>query len=136
MRKIYSVAFTALFLSILCTTANAQRKVSSTPPVIKKLVAPVTNSVIGGTTAACDTVNYPISTNWSAVEYTADPDGYVLGNNAFGDLQKANYFDLSSTANTYILGLRIFFSTANSSIAGNLSKNIVFRIFNDNIGKP
>lgn len=135
MRKIYLAGLVACLFVLISSVANAQRNFNHSFSKNKK-IASTTNSVLSSTTADCDTVNYPINESWSNVEYASDPYGYVLGNNAFEDLQKANYFDLSSTANTYILGLRLYFSTANTSVAGNLSKTVIFRIYNDNSGNP
>lgn len=90
---------------------------------------------------ACDTINSPIPGNWTATTYTYNTpfgtiNGYLSGINVDNYSQQANYFDLSATANTYILGTIIRFTKANSNIADDLSKFIYFRVYADNAGLP
>ncbi len=43
----------------------------------------------------CDTLNYPLAgtaTLYTSVDNNNNPNGYVAGNNGYGDLAKANYF--------------------------------------------
>ena len=90
----------------------------------------------------CDTINSPIPANWTATTYAYNTpfpgviNGYISGVNSQNYSQQANYFDLSATTNNYILGLLIKFSKANSNVSANLSKNIIFRVYNDDAGKP
>jgi len=90
----------------------------------------------------CDTVKYQESATWTDTNYrtlTPFPDfygGYVNGTDGFGTYQKANYFDLSGTSFTYILGTSIKFNKANSTKSANLSKIIYFKVYDDNGGKP
>ena len=94
-------------------------------------------SVQNGTTADCDTANYPIDEDWSAVFYTVSDDGdFVSGTNSYGDLQKANYFDFSTTAYTHLTKALFVFAYANSTIPANLSKNVLFKIYDDDNGAP
>lgn len=135
MRKIYVATLSALLLSTICIVANAQRKIGATASKIKPPSAPT--SVVSGTTADCDTANYPINPNWSGNTYIiSDEMDFINGTNSYGDKQKANYFDLSATAYTYLTSIFVVFGEANSSIPSNLSKNILFKIYSDNAGKP
>ncbi len=72
----------------------------------------------------CDTINFPAPPNWSDTFYEIANgpfpgyiSGYINGINASsgGDLQKANYFDLSATSYTHILGTSVKFGKANST---------------------
>lgn len=83
---------------------------------------------------ACDTINSPVSATWSAISYEAiDPFGqkigYINGTNGYGDLQKANFYDLGATAYNYILGTLVKFGKANTATADNLNKYIYFRVY-------
>jgi hypothetical protein len=82
--------------------------------------------------AGCDTVNYPVPTNWNLVYYTSQV-GFLSGTNVLGDLEMANYFDLSTTSVAYISGAFVYFAVANSSTPANLSKDVVFKVY-DNTG--
>ncbi len=90
----------------------------------------------------CDTINMPVPNNWSDTTYEAPSPffgfsgGYINGVNWTGNYQKANYFDLSSTSNNYILGAIIKFGKANSTSSGNLSKLVFFKVYDDNGGMP
>jgi len=127
----------ALLLTNVFSVANAQRKVGTLLPSTKKITVPSVGNVVSGTTADCDTVNYPIDENWSGSTYWYNDElDFYNGTNSFDDKQKANYFNLSSTAYTHLTSIFVAFGDATSSIPGNLSKNLSFRIYADNAGKP
>ena len=88
----------------------------------------------------CDTINSPIASNWTATAYTYNTffgsSGYLSGVNEENYTQQANYFNLSGTSNAYILGTAVKFSKANSNVPGDLLKNVIFRLYNDDAGKP
>ncbi|NNV55874.1 T9SS type A sorting domain-containing protein [Limnovirga soli] len=91
----------------------------------------------------CDTINLPLNGSWTPTAYVEETffpgviAGYVSGINIEDIPQQANYFDLSGTSNTHILGVIVSFSKANSNVPGNLSKNIIFRVYaDDGTGKP
>ena len=70
--------------------------------------------------------------NDSAALYIANAGGYVAGNNVYGDLAKAEYYD--STSYNYrnvIKGVYVYFGVAKGS-----QSNIAFSIWNDNNGSP
>lgn len=85
-----------------------------------------------GTT--CDTINMPVPGNWSGITYNApDPfgftSGYINGTNWLNDLHKANYFDLTGTSFSFLLGTIVKFGKANTATAENLSKPILFKVY-------
>lgn len=91
------------------------------------------------TTADCDTINYPLPSNWSLIYYwVGSPagDGYVAGTNGNNEKQKANYFDLSASSFNYIYGVLFYFGVANSSATVDLAKNVMFKVYADSAGSP
>ena len=140
MRKLYRSALTVIICTLCFTVTQAQRTIgkiiSSHKPVLQHV-----NSFVGNTTADCDTINYPIDTSWSADSYVFDNDdivdsGFLNGTNFYEDKQKANYFDLSATAYTYLTSAFIAFGSANSSEVADMSKKILFKVYGDNAGAP
>ncbi|MEP6845129.1 MAG: hypothetical protein ABI861_03970, partial [Panacibacter sp.] len=135
MRKIYLAVLATVLFSSSLTVAQAQRKVGT--KLNKNVNIKPVNSVVSGTTADCDTANYPIDPNWTGTTYVANDNGdFFNGTNSFGDKQKANYFNLSTTAYTYLTSVFVAFGSANSAVPGNFAKNISFRVYGDNAGKP
>jgi hypothetical protein len=135
MRKLYPPVLAVIICTLCFTTTQAQRKLSSaqhkiTKPSLAGIVSPQ------GTTADCDTINYPIDTSWAGTTYQVALGDYVNGTNHFGDLQKANFFDQSATANAYLTSTFVAFGNANSSVAAHLSDSIFFRVYADNAGTP
>ncbi len=136
MKKNYLIFF---FLSnfLFAKSVNAQKEPDSAVPV-KPLQTFGTN--FGSkTTADCDTVNYPLPGNWSLTYYMVGSpagDGYVAGTNEYDNKQKANYFDLSASSFMYIYGASFYFGVANSAVAANLAKNVMFKVYTDNGGSP
>ena len=136
MRKLYPPVLAVIICTLWFTTAQAQRKLNRTQHAITK---PFLTGIVSpqGTTADCDTINYPIDTSWAGTTYVVNDQGdFVNGTNHFGDLQKANFFDLSATANAYLTSAFIAFGNANSSVAAHLSDSIFFRVYADTAGKP
>ncbi len=88
----------------------------------------------------CDTINSPVPGNWTSNNYTAPGFfgiiGYIAGLNEYGFTRQANYFDLSATSNTHILGAVIKFTKANSNVATRLDSLVYFRVYADDAGKP
>lgn len=135
MRKIYTAALCAILFITFCTNAHAQRKPGAISA--KKITLPSISYGVGGTTADCDTANYPIDENWTGTTYIiSDNSDFINGTNSYGDRQKANYFNLSATAYTHLTSVFVAFGEATTAIAGNFSKNISFRVYADNAGKP
>ena len=86
-----------------------------------------------GPAGACDTVNLDAANNWHAFYYSYGTDGYIFGTSdnspTFKITEDANYFDISSTANNYITGGLAYFAFANSSVAANNAKSMVFSVY-------
>ncbi len=115
MKKIYLLLLVVTTFSCV----NAQRKSNFTkfaPKAGRKLFMPQ-NALLGG----CDTLNFPVPASWGErAIYVFDNDGiidsgYLTGTNYYGDLQKAQYFDASSTSDAYISQALIGFGVAYSS---------------------
>lgn len=93
---------------------------------------------------SCDTTKFDEATAaWSAVNYYAPgpfglayPAGFIAGSNGLNYVQKANYFDLSSSSYSYLQGTIIKFLKANSYYPANLSKVISFKVYADSSGVP
>src|SRR5690349_4466836 len=103
MRKFYPAILAVLVCTLCYTTLQAQRKVGKLRPAVTNRFNPADIKGVQGTTADCDTINYPIDTSWDGTTYLVNDDGdFVNGTNSYGDLQKANFFDLSGTANSYL----------------------------------
>jgi PKD repeat protein len=86
-------------------------------------------TVTNGTTQTCDTLHYPLS--GTATLYSTTGGGYVAGNNEYGDLGKADYFDTYSPY-TKIYGAYFWFGHAVASG----SENITFNVYNGTSGTP
>lgn len=84
-------------------------------------------TVTNGSTQTCDTLHYPLS--GTPVLYGSSGMGYVGGNNSYGDIAKADYFD-SYSPYTTIYGAYFWFGVATDD--GSTS-NITFNVW-DNSG--
>lgn len=131
MRKLCIGLGVAFFFALLSTTTKAQtsEEIYDVPSFVN-------------TTGDCDTLNYPIHPQWRRHLYKYyDEDSTVLGFyngvSYLGDLQKANYFDISSTPTmSYISAVRIAFNYAYSPVTSELQKDILIKILKDDNGKP
>ena len=137
MRKIYL----ALFLALLCVNLlQAQRSTSGKIAVQSTLLTSSAFLGAKGTTSDCDTSNFEESSNWVLNYYvtgTMGADGYVAGTNKYGDKQKANYFDLSATTYSYTTGCLFYFAVANTNKSADLTKKVIFRVYDAGIdGNP
>lgn len=137
MRKLYLTLLTA---SLLTSVTFGQRKIGTQLVNPKISSHPVLNGPAGGT-ADCDTLNYPFPASWNPTAYYADDGngnigGFISGDNVYGDMQKANFFNTSTSSYTYITGASIFFAVANTNTPANLSKNVLFKVYSDASGKP
>ena len=134
MKKIYVLLVVSL---AVIGSVQAQRKVGAAHSVktLKNTSGSFTNGIQGG---GCDTINYPFPGNWNLTVYslTSPGSGYVSGTNSTDDKQKANYFDLSATSDSYITGTAVYFGYANSSNSANLSKYVYFKVYADDNGTP
>jgi len=118
---------------LFLTSIHAQRKTSGSIPGSKISKLPFNSTFkTEGTTADCDTSNFEEAANWTITYYitgTGGKDGFVSGTNKYLDKQKANFFDLSSTTYAYTTGCLFYFGKANSNKAENLSKNLIFKVY-------
>lgn len=146
--------------SLLFTTAlfcvcvvNAQRKTNmQANPILVKKISGISSHLNGKPEAAgCDTLKLDSSNNWSPYYYTyINPDsafrGYVLGVSNINDgstsyldtiKEDANYYDISGTNYNYITGGLARFAIANSNKAADLTKNLIFKVYDDDgTGEP
>jgi hypothetical protein len=138
MRRIYILIIPCLLFGL---TIQAQRQHGPVSGLKgNKALLKLSKAPAGSTQkpeAACDTVNFPIPSDWNLVWYYApDTTGFVSGTNGWGDKEIANYFDLSNSSEAYISGAFVAFGVANSSTPANLSKNVVFKVYADAGGVP
>ncbi|MEW6468147.1 MAG: PKD domain-containing protein [Bacteroidota bacterium] len=87
---------------------------------------------------ACDTLNWPISSGWTGVNYyiTATPQfssGWVNGVNTYADREKAQYFDASSSPYSLLHG---FFLQVGKAYSSNPNKIVTFRVYDGTSGTP
>lgn len=82
-------------------------------------------------------INLPTPGSWSLVNYgTGTPifaDGFVNGNNTYGDREKAMYFDASASANTMMTQVYVGFDHAYSATP---SKTVAIRVYDGTGGTP
>jgi len=142
MRKLYPPVLAVVICTLCFTTTQAQRKLNKIQRATTKPSVDAGIASPQGTTADCDTIDLATAVDsWDTNAFTfdaADPidTGFITGTNIYLDKQKANYFDLSATSYTYFSGVFVAFGAANSSVAANMSKNILFRIYEDSAGQP
>ena len=79
-------------------------------------------------TMECDTLNYPLS--GTATLYTSINGGYVLGNNGYGDLAKAQYFTLPSGYDN-LTALFFWFGVVKD---GGNGTQVTFKVWDENNG--
>ena len=131
-----------LFCSLI---VNAQKHIAT--PVSAKKIGIDKHSLTQKPMAACDTLKfdsaYSLTNPWtgSYYPYYSTPNdivGYIFGT---GDLapyvnftvnEDANYYDVSGSDNNYITGGLAQFAYANSNKAADLSKDLIFKVYDDN----
>jgi len=140
MRKFY-LSLLALTLLSISLISQAQQRLG---PVTKQKATGLpelsSNFRTPGTTSDCDTtyLNQAFE-NWSDYYYTTSYPGYIFGvinYPGFTFKQSGNFFDLSGTSYSYITGAAILFNFANSNVASELNKNVIFHVYDDNGGIP
>lgn len=107
-------------VSLTVTNANGNNTVTKTNLIT--VIEPPT----------CLTVNLPVPSGWTIVNYTAGTNavnGFVNGMNSDLDRQKAMFFNLSATNNTTLTSVAIGFGRANTFLD---TKVIPIRVFNAN----
>ena len=132
MKKCLLIAITLFF----AFTINAQKHTAKPFPAKKAFLS---NQLTGKpTAAACDTLKYDSAVNfWTGLYYTNETGGYSLGvsdlsSNDIFISEDANYYDVSGSDYSYITGGLAQFAFANSNKAANLSKSLVFKVYDDN----
>jgi len=76
----------------------------------------------------CDTLHYPLPGTATLFTVTAPESGYVCGNNSYGDLTKADYFEPDETGKVLYKG---FFDFAFISKQSGMDPEIVFKVWNN-----
>ena len=132
MVKFYLAGIFFLFATI--ASAQTKRKMNFIIKKNKFQIRTIKSSRIAA--SGCDTVNYPIPSSWTAGYFITGTDGFVTGNNVYGDQEKAAYFDMSYSNDTYLTKVWISFAVANSNKSGNLSKIIPIKIYDGTDGTP
>jgi hypothetical protein len=85
--------------------------------------------MIVAVTPECDTLHYPLA-GTPTLFYVSPPEqGYVCGNNTYGDLAKADYFDPDETGKTLFKG---FFEFAYVSMGSGQDPDVEFRVWKNN----
>jgi len=143
MKKILSLLISILIVSTL-PNVYAQINVSQPKAVVIKKPGFLNKHISSfgpDGPGACDTVNLNSANNWQAFYYSNQDGGYTFGvsdndNNGYNIDEDANYFDVSTSDNNYISGGLVYFAFANSNIAADLDKDIIFKLYDDNGGYP
>ncbi len=131
MKKIYLL----LSISILMLTVNAQKR-NISKEIFKTKFNKLQTAENTTNAAGCDTLNYPVPADWDIAIYLvaeANGGGFVSGTNGYLDKQKAQYFDASATANTYLTSAWIGFGVANSA---DPSKIVPINVYDGTSGSP
>ncbi|HPE33387.1 MAG TPA: PKD domain-containing protein [Bacteroidales bacterium] len=79
---------------------------------------------------SCDTAAWPLQGDYIYYQIIGNGSGYVSGNNSFGDLAKASFFDQIEMETTLIGGI-FDFAVAKKSMASNLPVN--FCVWDENL---
>jgi PKD repeat protein len=76
------------------------------------------NYIVVAADGACDTLAFPLVGTYTIYVADGDESGYLAGNNTYGDLAKASYFDEFSQESVLIGGI-FHFAVAKRSLASN-----------------
>ncbi len=122
-------------------TVKAQTHIATPLPVKKTFN--VGHSLTRKPTAACDTLKIDSASNsWTGFYYAYGTQGYVFGVSDLSDNgifigEDANYYDVSGSDNNYITGGLADFAFANSTVSADLTKNLIFKVYDDDgTGEP
>jgi len=137
MTKLYKLFL--LFACFSCTYSYSQKIFRSSLKVPNRVRSFANSSRT--TAGGCDTINIPEPFDWSfkiyyAVNTSSSIDGFISGNDAFGNQEKAAFFDVSSSTNTYLTKVWIAFGVANSTSKANLAKIVPVYIYDGTTGVP
>jgi hypothetical protein len=131
MKKCLLILIALFFVFIV----NAQKHIAISVPAKKAFLS--TQLTGKPAAAACDTLKYDSAVNfWAGTYYTNETGGYSLGvsdlsSNGIFIEEHANYYDVSGSDYSYITGGLAQFAYANSNKAADLSKNLVFKVYDD-----
>lgn len=100
MKKIYSI-ISLLALTVSVSAQNKATRTAQTRNISISAMNPFAQSVLTPTTTALQPASYGATSGCTVTTYGAGADGYVAGTNAYGDVAKAQKYDLA----TYSLGL-------------------------------
>lgn len=102
---------------------NAANRSSGTQPIPTTTV-----------TGTCMSVNLPAPATWTLSNYSLGPgNGFLAGTNTYGDLEKAMFFNLSTTTLTQINQVYVGFAEAYSANPNNL---VGVRIYDGTSNSP
>ncbi len=90
---------------------------------------------------SCDTLAYPVPDEWNITAYYSQAsngtiNGFITGANAYGDQEKAAFYDASQSADNFITKVWIAFAVANSNRSTNLTKIVPVHIYDGTTGEP
>jgi hypothetical protein len=135
MKKIYS----SVYLLFVALSLVAQTKGVIYPVLAKNQLKPPGHLRLRPMASGCDTLNYPLPASWTITYYVAGTngsDGFVTGSNAYGDQEKAAYFNASSLPDSYLTKVWIGFAKANSNRSENLTKTVSFNVYDGTFDEP
>lgn len=131
MKKCLLILIALFFVFIV----NAQKHMATAVPA--KKISGVGNSLTQKPTAACDTLKLDSAVDWTPFYYSFGSNGYVFGTGNLSPVtgftvnEDANYYDVSGSDYNYISGGLVFFAFANSNKTANLSKDLIFSVYDD-----
>lgn len=93
------------------------------------------NYIVVSTEGACDTIAYPLQGDYTYYEIIENGSGYVSGNNSYGDLAKASFFD-GFDPESMLLGGVFEFAIAKPSLASTIPVKFVAWERDTDLGTP
>lgn len=93
------------------------------------------NYIVVSTGGACDTIAYPLQGDYTYYEIIENGSGYVSGNNSYGDLAKASFFD-GFDPESMLLGGVFEFAIAKPSLASTIPVKFVAWERDADLGTP
>jgi hypothetical protein len=90
-----------------------------------------------GLNEGCDSIGWPVPANQSVTWFTLpDNEGYISGNNRYGDVAKGNYFDLSASSANFVNRVIIGLGPVNGANGQNGAKPIKVHVLDGTSGTP
>jgi hypothetical protein len=130
MKKFLLTICTITCLSIFANGQTQKRDYSKLTAIEMKdlkLVAP---------DAVCDSIGWPIPPGTSFFIPLSDNEGFLAGNNVYGDKAKGNFFDMTGSTANYLTRIILGLGPANGANGGNLDKVINIRVLDGTTGNP